>query len=303
MRILILIIYFMFFSYQTILSQKVDTLDQDSLLKNLNTMPGFQIKSLADSEQFSKKGYMVSHYPFRIGEKLEFEIKYGFIKAGRATMEVVDTLKLFNRTALLIQTTAKSSKGFDPFFKVRDTVQSYVDYTSFLSLKFIKKLREGGYFYDLKVIYNLDSNIAHISWVRYKDYVGNVKKKDSTKISIPSEIYDVLASFYKIRTYQLDVDSVVYITNNDNKKIYDLRVQVLKRETVKVPAGKFRCLKIEPKLKGEAIFKQKGRLWIWVTDDEYKIPVKMSSKVMIGSITTVLKKIVNGPYIIPAKLE
>ena len=70
-----------------------------------------------------------------------------------------------------------------------------------------------------------------------------------------------------------------------------------------MPAGKFKCIKIEPRLKGEAIFKQKGRLWVWVTDDQYKIPVKMDSKVIVGSISTELKSIKNGPAEIPAQIK
>ncbi|GAB4185477.1 MAG: DUF3108 domain-containing protein [Calditrichia bacterium] len=242
-------------------------------------------------------------YPFQLGEKLEFEIKYGFIKAGDATMEVVDTVTYLGRKSILIQTTAKSRSSFDMFFKVRDTVQSYVDWHRFISLSFIKKLREGGYFYDLYSQYVPDENRVNVVWVRYHDENFRVKKQGSLELSIPDETYDVLASLYKIRMLDLNVDSSVFITNHDNRKIYDLKVEVLKREVVKVPAGKFLCLKLEPKLKGEAIFKQKGRLWVWVTDDEYKIPVKMSSKVAVGSISTVLKRMKNVPEYLPSKIK
>ena len=46
---------------------------------------------------------------------------------------------------------------------------------------------------------------------------------------------------------------------------------------------------IEPKLKGEAVFKQSGRILIWITNDEYKIPVRLESKITIGSFVAVLK--------------
>jgi hypothetical protein len=60
---------------------------------------------------------------------------------------------------------------------------------------------------------------------------------------------------------------------------------------VKTPAGKFQCVVVEPLLRAGGIFKNKGRLVIWLTDDERRIPVQMKSKVMIGSIKVVLQEI------------
>lgn len=250
-------------------------------------------------------GNVNSKYSFNIGETLHFDIKYGFIKAGTAIMMVRDTISLDGRTVIWIQTMASSVKTFDPFFKVRDTVSTFIDFENFVSRKFVKKLREGGYLYDLIAHYKPEEGKVYVRTIRYRDDLGTVRKMEEFELEIPDTIYDVLASFYKIRNFPLDPDhnKVAYITNHDNKKIYDLKVEVLGREVVDTPYGKFRCLKIEPRLKGEAIFKQSGRLWIWITEDEYKIPVKMSSKVAVGSITTVLTDIKNGPLVIPSRLK
>jgi hypothetical protein len=70
-----------------------------------------------------------------------------------------------------------------------------------------------------------------------------------------------------------------------------MEVRVLGRQKVKTPAGKFQCVVVEPLLKAGGIFKNKGRLVIWLTDDERRIPVQMKSKVMIGSIKVVLQEI------------
>ena len=67
-----------------------------------------------------------------------------------------------------------------------------------------------------------------------------------------------------------------------------MEVRVLGRETVKTPAGRFKCVVLEPLLKAGGIFKNKGRLVIWLTDDERRMPVMMKSKVAIGSISVVL---------------
>ena len=69
---------------------------------------------------------------------------------------------------------------------------------------------------------------------------------------------------------------------------------MLGREQVETPAGTFKCVAIEPILKAGGIFKNKGRLVIWLTDDERRMPVLMKSKVAIGSISVVLQEFQAG---------
>jgi hypothetical protein len=73
-----------------------------------------------------------------------------------------------------------------------------------------------------------------------------------------------------------------------------LEVKVLGRQTVKTPAGRFDCLMIEPILKVGGIFKNNGRLVIWLTNDERRMPVLMRSKVAVGSISVVLQEVKLG---------
>ncbi|MBI3539470.1 MAG: DUF3108 domain-containing protein, partial [Candidatus Eisenbacteria bacterium] len=79
-----------------------------------------------------------------------------------------------------------------------------------------------------------------------------------------------------------------------SRKSQPLEVKVLGRQRVETPAGTFDCVVIEPILKAGGIFKNSGRLVIWLTDDDRRIPVMMKSKVTIGSISCVLTQIRRG---------
>ena len=82
---------------------------------------------------------------------------------------------------------------------------------------------------------------------------------------------------------QAGKDVVFDIINRE--KQYPLVVKVLGKETVKTDAGKFNCWVVEPQFRGEGIFVAKGKsLKVWLTDDEYRMPVKMSVEVFIGSV-------------------
>ena len=247
---------------------------------------------------------VINNNAFQVGEKLTFKVRYGVIKAGEATMEVKDKVPIGNREAYEIISTARSTGTFDFFFKVRDRVESYIDTQGLFSWKFNKKLREGSYKFDLLVDYDQYNGKALIDMIRYNDDEPlTIDKKENFTVKIPPYVLDILAAFYYVRTQKLRLGIPIYLTNHDNKKVYDLRVIVQKRETIKVKAGKFKCIMVQPQLRGEAIFKQKGELWVWLSDDQYKIPVQMKSAVFVGSITTELTKIEGINLPLPSQVK
>ena len=62
------------------------------------------------------------------------------------------------------------------------------------------------------------------------------------------------------------------------------------REKVESVLGEVPCIKVEPVLDGDGIFNSKGRIFIWLTDDERRIPVLMECEIALGSIKAKLKK-------------
>jgi hypothetical protein len=86
----------------------------------------------------------------------------------------------------------------------------------------------------------------------------------------------------------LEVGRSVYIENHADKKNYPLEIRVLRRERVEVPAGRFDCIVVEPVMRSAGLFRHKGSLTVWLTDDELHVPVQMKSEVVIGSVSAVL---------------
>jgi hypothetical protein len=246
----------------------------------------------------------IPNHAFHVGEKLSFLIRYGFIHAGDATMEVKDIVPVGNRSAYRIVSTARSKRTFDFIFKVRDRVESFIDTKGIFSWKFRKQLREGAYKFDLFVDYKQYIGLADIKSIRYEDDEPLVVKEEKDfSLKIPPYVLDILASFYYVRTQNIRLGMPIYLTNHDNKKIYQLKVIVQRREVIDVKAGKFRCVMVQPQLKGEGIFKQKGELWVWLSDDQYKIPVQMKSAVFVGNITTELTDIEGIPTPLPSQIK
>jgi hypothetical protein len=84
---------------------------------------------------------------------------------------------------------------------------------------------------------------------------------------------------------------------------YTLGVKYLGKEEVEVEAGKFRCVIVEPLVVKGGLFKNEGRILIWMTDDERKIPVKVGTKIVIGFVGAELTKYSGVRGQIKAKLN
>ena len=216
-----------------------------------------------------------SRVGFSPGEQLEFSVQYGLVTAGRATMAIDPTIRMREgRPTYHCVTTARSSKMFSTVFEVNDRVESFLDTLHLRSVRFEKHLREGKYNRDLWVVFDQERHVASIDGKRECQVLENVQ--------------DVLSSFYYVRTLDLAVGQSIYIPNHDNGKNYAMEVKVHRRERITVDAGTFDCLVLEPMLLGEAVFKQKGRLEVWITDDAVRMPVLMKSQVLVGAIAAVL---------------
>ena len=103
----------------------------------------------------------------------------------------------------------------------------------------------------------------------------------------------MISAFYYARTLdysELKVNDVLHLQNFYKDKVYDLDVVFLGKETVEVPVGKFDCIVVEPLVQEGGLFKHEGRIIIWLTDDELKIPVRVRTKVVIGHVDAKLSK-------------
>jgi len=239
----------------------------DSLTLRLRQFEPYSLKRVAPNRSFG------------VGERLEFSITYGPIVAGEAVMVIEEITKYNDHKCFRLVSTAKSNKLFSVFFKVDDRVESLMDVYGLFSLHFEKHLREGKYRADRYVDFDQKQHLAFA---------------DGDTIPIQEYVQDALSSLYYVRTLNLRVGNSVFVENHSDKKNYSLEVKVLRREKVRVPAGEFDCLVIEPMLRASGIFKHTGKLTVWLTDDRFKIPVLMKSKVAVGSIASKLKEYTLG---------
>jgi hypothetical protein len=224
-----------------------------------------------------------------LNEKMRFAVSWGFITVGYAEMNTENIVLVDSVPCYHIVSTAQSTSFVDTFFKVRDRNQTWITYDNFYSKGYTKLIREGTYFWDEWVSFDYSTNT----------FTGQKRTREGaiepTTGQIPGPVQDIFSALYFVRTLDLKVGQSVEMDVNSRQN-WPLIVSVLKTETVKVPAGKFDCILVEPKLRDKGLFVQKGKsLKVWISNDKRRIPVKMEAEVFIGNVSVELEEYSGEP--------
>ena len=214
--------------------------------------------------------------PFRAGESLRFSVQYGFIHAGSAWLAVPEVRQWRGHEVYELVARAESNAFFSRFYKVRERIESSWDLHGHYSRRYFEDRREGKFRQRTDVVFDADRHEAVYS-------TGEV-------FPVPPRVQDALSAFYYTRTQSLPIGGSIVFHYHASHKSQPLQVKVLGRERIQTPAGTFDCVAVEPILKAGGIFRSSGRLVVWLTDDERRMPVLLKSKVMIGSVSVVLQE-------------
>ncbi|MDR1695568.1 MAG: DUF3108 domain-containing protein [Endomicrobium sp.] len=214
-------------------------------------------------------------------EKLTYDVKWQVISVGQATLELRGFNSIYGRRAHHIYSSAKTKPFFDEVFKVRDTNEAWIDEKSMSSLRFVSNISEGGW----KKRETLEFDPVEKTYRLY----------DNGKMQMgitPDYVQDVLTALYYIRTLDLNIGDRYTLEAHSGDMSWPLAVNVVRKEKIKVFAGEFDCLVLEPFVRENAgIMKTSGRMLVWVTDDGRKIPVYLKVKIPIGAAIAELEKI------------
>lgn len=225
--------------------------------------------------------------PFAPGERLRFRLRWTVVPAGEAILEVLPFQNIEGQKSYHFRLTAKSNLLVDQIYKVRDRIDAFASFDMTRAILYHHKQHEGDNRKNVEVRFNWEQDIA----------LYNDGQTDS-KIPIKPGTFDPLSVFYYSRLADFDADGRIQCPVSDGKKCVDGQARIVKKETIKVLCGWYDTYLIEPDLKhvGGVFEKSKdAKIRIWVTADERRIPVKIASKVAVGSFVGELVAIEKAP--------
>jgi hypothetical protein len=183
----------------------------------------------------------------------------------------------------------KTRRWLNFIYKMHDKVDAYVDGVDYLPHLLFARLRAPRDNTDLVVKFDHRRRVAHARWTKN----GKTKKRE-----IPFQrANDPVTAIYLLESLHKPGDKISFEVVN-GKRLYRVGLRVTGRERVKVKAGSFDTLKIEPTLTrpDKPHYQPKfKRMTVWVTAGATRIPVKLTSKVFIGSVSGELVKVTPRP--------
>lgn len=244
----------------------------------------------ASGERVADTLRTMTNVAYRGGEFLRFNVHYSFVTAGDAYLTVTDTVYA-GRPCHIITFRLESKPFFDLFYRVRDQYRTIVDAAGLFPWRFEQQIREGGYSRDFQAEFDQRKNVAITSEGYYP---------------IPPYVHDIMSAFYFARTVDYTgfrPGQRIELQNFYKDSTYPLAVKYKGRQRIEVDAGTFDCIIIEPLVSEGGLFKSQGKIYLWITDDERKMPVKVRTEIPIGTVESKLAEFrgVNGP--LPARIK
>lgn len=200
--------------------------------------------------------------PFAPGEHASYQVKLGFVPVGSGSLSVTGIQTVQGEPAFhAVMTLSGGTIGY----RVNDRYESWIDTDGLFSRRFHQNLREGSF--RRNRTYDFD--------IRQRAF----RRQDGETGAIPTDRpLDDLSFLYYARTLPLEVGATYTLSRYFKADGNPVVLQVLRRQTIEVPAGRFRTIVVRPIIQTDGMFSEDGRAEVYFSDDQHRIPVLIRSR-------------------------
>jgi hypothetical protein len=212
-------------------------------------------------------------FVFPVGQSYVYGGQWRIFNAGIATLRM-EKAGQENR----IVASADAAGTVALLYHVQDRLESFFDPTNFCSRNTSRHVEEG--------FRRVDTNITFDYGHRKAVFDQKNLKRNETKHEeheIPNCVTDMLSAIYYVASLPLEPGRTFSFPLNDGGESVDVNVHVEAREQIKTPAGTYNTVRIQPEA-AKGLVRDKGKLWIWYTDDAAHVPVQMRARMSWGTL-------------------
>ncbi len=237
---------------------------------------------------------VTDNYPFRYGEHLRYKVFYNlawvWVDAADVTFSVTDSIYK-NKKAIYFSSRGRSKSNYDWIFRVREAFSSFINPIDLSPYLYIRNTREGSHYVNNKYIFSLDHNKIY-SFINDSE---NDSKKDTLNYTSP--VFDILSATYYLRTIDFENknvgDTIPVNTVMDNELIKINVVFLGEENLIHRNNNIYPCYKFKTKGVEGSIFDEDSEFFVWVSKDKNKIPIKVESKILVGTVKAFISSIKN----------
>ena len=222
--------------------------------------------------------------PFHPGERMEYAVSYGPIPAGSMTIEIAGLENLSGRSAYHAVFRAQSNRAVSYLYELNSREDTWFDARELYSLRYRRTMQENDKTREKDVRFDQARNLR----------IESNGDSNETKPASPRAV-DQLAMMYYLRTLPIAAGKSFVLRNQADPDDNPLTIRILKQERIRVPAGTFDTFVIDLDVKTDSgVFKKGGENRIWITTDARHVPVKITSRLGIGSFSAELVEYERG---------
>jgi hypothetical protein len=207
------------------------------------------------------------------GQLWEYQARYGPFSVGSASLQVLGIDTVRGRPAWHTRVVVE---GRFTFFKLHDVLESWLDSATFTSVRYHQTQNEG----------NKQRIKRYEIFPERAVYVDSAREGEQPSVEEPLDDGGIL--FY-VRTLPLEQGAVYEVNRYFKPDRNPVRIEVVKRERIRVPAGTFETIVVRPVIKAKGVFGDGGEAQVWVSDDERRMIVQIRTKMKVGSVTLQLR--------------
>jgi hypothetical protein len=224
--------------------------------------------------------------PFEPGERLNYDVTWSIFHAGTvsATLQSEGQGSNDNYT---VTTTAHSQGFVSLLFNVENDFRSVFNHRTLCSERISKKINEGRRHKETEIVFDTQRKRAILDESDLNKPHEPLKHAEN---EIPSCVEDVVTAFYYVRRQDFQIGKPLHLPVNDGSKTYDVTLDVQAREAIQTPLGNRSAIRVEPKV-FSGLFKRKGRMLVWFSDDDQHLPLRIKFMIAVGPITATLKSV------------
>jgi hypothetical protein len=245
-----------------------------------NPRPAADVKTVLDISPAARILPPSQRYRFPAHETYFYNADWHLLSAGTATLSMQSSPE--GQHAVM---TADTYGFVNLLFAVHDKFRTTINPRNFCSLAVSKSTQEGSRRRESEVHFDY----AHgKSLLQEKDLkTGAVKHLEHP---IPGCVTDVMSGFYYVGSLPLAPGQNFVFPLNDGGATGEITAIVEGSEQVKTPAGVFPTLRVRAIATGGPL-KNKGRVWVWYSDDAQRIPIQFKAKVRWGTLNVRLARV------------
>lgn len=227
--------------------------------------------------------------PFEIGERVEMDLRWLAVPAGKAVMEVREGQIIHGRPTYQLWGNVLSSKIVDAIYHVDNTAESFIDKEAFIPYKFLLHMVESKQNKETRVAFDHVNGKAFYWAKRISERWGNLDQ-DRVDTLIP-KAKDLWSAIYYARYLNYKLNEKQRFVVYENGQNWEVELTPVANELVTSRVGAFQCWKILVHVSLNNVLKPMGDVYMWLSDDSKKHLVKFDAKIKIGSLYGVLTSI------------